>query len=281
MRHTVTLTEAFDHPFPYRWTLTRDMRYAAEFRLPDNTQYIFQFTDYADTDTWEVTFGREVDDDPEGRTYAKRYGIVDLGNAGTVQRVFATCIAIMADFVTRVQPRALEFTAENDEPSRVKLYTQMLKLIPRHLTGYRAEPPYNGGTATQFRIVNTHLREATDGTLHVDTSDQSTTPFYFSPGFNGALKQRILTTPFPNPTLACQHESRRWALRLLSWGIDDVAVVGGFFTDDDADEGHTWVEVDGSIFDPTVDQFHATPDEDLYTETERYEDEDEIRGMFD
>lgn len=81
--------------------------------------------------------------------------------------------------------------------------------------------------------------------------------FFFDYGFDPKIKELILSNMFSNPSFSCQNEVFRWAKKLQKAGLD-VEIQHGFylpnFEQDDA-EGHTWLEVEGSIFDPTAGQF--------------------------
>jgi len=82
-------------------------------------------------------------------------------------------------------------------------------------------------------------------------------PFWFQPGFDPKVKIFIMSHRFADEDpYACQDESGRWAELLLSYGFD-VGLYGGIFDpgDGSVDEGHAWLEVEGSIFDPTAIQF--------------------------
>lgn len=81
--------------------------------------------------------------------------------------------------------------------------------------------------------------------------------FFFDNAFDRNIKTYILKNQFKNPTLSCQDEARRWAKKLSSHGFS-VEIQHGFYLpnyDENDAEGHTWLEVNGSIFDPTAAQF--------------------------
>lgn len=81
--------------------------------------------------------------------------------------------------------------------------------------------------------------------------------FFFDYGFEPKIKQIILQNMFPNPTLACQTEVKRWSHKLQKLGLDTEIHDGFYIVNNDYEnpEGHTWLEVEGSIFDPTAGQF--------------------------
>ena len=87
--------------------------------------------------------------------------------------------------------------------------------------------------------------------------------FWFDePGFNPEAKAFILAHPFPDGSLYCQEESQRWAELLSEEGFE-VEINEGFYYphgDWTTAEGHTWLEVDGFIFDPTASLFDGFPE---------------------
>jgi 8-oxo-dGTP pyrophosphatase MutT (NUDIX family)/RNA:NAD 2'-phosphotransferase (TPT1/KptA family)/GNAT superfamily N-acetyltransferase len=122
-------------------------------------------------------------------------------------------------------------------------------------------------------------------------------PFWFQPGFDPKIKAFILKNRFPNEGISCWDESYRWAEKLLRQGYD-VDLYGGMYTGeedlplfpDDADnpddwidhgrmEGHTWLAVNGYIFDPTARQFNSEPDSDYYKD-DSWEDAEELKRKF-
>ena len=59
-------------------------------------------------------------------------------------------------------------------------------------------------------------------------------------------------------SLACQDMSRVWAKKFKLAGIEDLEMHHGTYKG----EGHTWLQVDGTLFDPTAAQFSDFPDID-------------------
>lgn len=70
-------------------------------------------------------------------------------------------------------------------------------------------------------------------------------------------------------SLACQNMSRLWAKKFKQAGIEDIEIHHGTYKD----EGHTWLVIDGTLFDPTAAQFDDFPDID-YTEYVTHEIQD-------
>lgn len=104
--------------------------------------------------------------------------------------------------------------------------------------------------------VDEELDESIEQIPNVLYSD-STENFFFDYDFDPKVKQFILSNQFNNPSLSCQTEVKRWAKKLHDAGLS-VEIQHGFYLpnheQDDA-EGHTWLAVEGSIFDPTAGQF--------------------------
>jgi SAM-dependent methyltransferase len=80
----------------------------------------------------------------------------------------------------------------------------------------------------------------------------------------------IKNNPFPNFSNGCQTESGMWGMALKKIFRDsNIEVCDGMYYDD----GHTWIEIDGHIFDPTSSQFKDYPEIDdmLYDTHESHE----------
>ena len=84
---------------------------------------------------------------------------------------------------------------------------------------------------------------------------------YFEDGFNEQVRTFILSKWSPEAGLSCVLESHQWAKKLLENFVDlDLEVHEGFAVidgDPDDSEGHTWLVVDGVVFDPTYAQFEC------------------------
>lgn len=122
------VAEAFDQPYAFHWDNNDDLdpdldrRYDALARLPDGTNLTINFytdSNYADNEDWMVEFWRG--------------NRLDISGAGDAQRVFATVLTAIGQFIEMEQPETLRFTADKDvEPgqkamSRSNLYDRLVQ----------------------------------------------------------------------------------------------------------------------------------------------------------
>lgn len=114
------LFELFEKIAPFRWVYQTEEAYSAIFKINNNRYDVHFSKDSSGGDEWwEVEFGVDLPTDAP----MPRYGITKTGNAFVV---FSTVATIIEDFIGKVSPQQIIFTAK--EASRVKLYDA---LIPR------------------------------------------------------------------------------------------------------------------------------------------------------
>lgn len=91
---------------------------------------------------------------------------------------------------------------------------------------------------------------------------------WFEPGFDEIIKAIIEKNWPKNATLICHDEAHRWAKLLLELNPDcEVELNDGmFYVDGDPcnNRGHSWLVVNGCIFDPTAAQFDGNLDSIYY-----------------
>lgn len=126
MRQWITLIESLKSPAPWSWDDMSHDHAGASFRA-GTAAYAVGFSG---AENVSVTFWNE-DTADEGRD---GIGIVGSGNAFAV---FATLLDIIETFLHERQPDKLYFTARASEPSRIKLYDRLSRLID--VPGYRFE----------------------------------------------------------------------------------------------------------------------------------------------
>jgi len=115
------IDEALESSYPYermsshRYSFVTDsgVRYRVFFSGTDFVEVIFASTE-TDDDGWKAS----------------------LTGTGDSLKVFGTVIKIIKDFIEIHQPETLYFTAEKDEPSRIKLYKTLLSRVDKELPNY-------------------------------------------------------------------------------------------------------------------------------------------------
>jgi len=128
------IAEVFDQPYAFRWDSDSDNdTYNAHTRLPDCTSLEINF--YTDpgvdgNEDWVVEFWRNRS--------------LDVTGAGDAQRVFATVLTAIGQFIEMQEPETLRFTADKDvEPgqkpmSRSNLYDRLVQRYAQ-AWGYRLD----------------------------------------------------------------------------------------------------------------------------------------------
>jgi len=130
----VKLKEAFDQPYPIKWEPSEYGDVDALARLPDGTNLHIMFEKVTPYE-WNVSFYRNNSQEVTGE--------------GDAQRVFATVLNAIQEFIKKEQPVNIAFSASKDvEPgqnseSRASLYDRMVQRYAR-AWGYRALRADNG-----------------------------------------------------------------------------------------------------------------------------------------
>lgn len=84
--------------------------------------------------------------------------------------------------------------------------------------------------------------------------------YYLDEGMSEQIKNFIKLKSFKDYGMSCQNESVRWANILhVNFPFDVIEIHHGMHND----EGHTWIEINGLIFDPTAAQFDSYPEMNL------------------
>lgn len=88
--------------------------------------------------------------------------------------------------------------------------------------------------------------------------------YWFQAGFNTRIRALILEVSLAQKTVAAKVECYRWAQILLDKKIrSDIEIHEGvYLVDGDLKKPrvHTWLDVNGKIFDPTVTQYDGSVD---------------------
>ena len=133
MRANEFITEAFDAPYPMTWEHEPGESHDALVKLPDGTNLSIMFSvEYADegAEEWQVEFWRNNSQDVTGE--------------GDAQRIFATVLSAIQQFIEMEEPERIRFSAAKQtgemtpNASRTNLYTKLVKRYANSW-GYRVE----------------------------------------------------------------------------------------------------------------------------------------------
>ena len=82
----------------------------------------------------------------------------NITGTGDSLKVFGTVINIVKDYVGQNQPDILMFTADNSEPSRVRLYNTLASQASRALPGYKFAKTLKAGLSTTFYLTRDDVK---------------------------------------------------------------------------------------------------------------------------
>lgn len=156
-----SLKEAFDQPYPLTWEKSEaDESVDALARLPDGSNL-------------SIMFNQDLDDEGQGIYSVEfwRNNSQEVTGAGDSQRVFATVLAAIAEFIKKRKPEQLYFSANKDvEPgqkagSRSNLYTSLVRRYATEL-GYEADvSDFAGSTSYKLYKLHEQKQPVTEGCL--------------------------------------------------------------------------------------------------------------------
>lgn len=147
-----SVTEAFDQPYPMTWEHSEES-HDALVKLPDGTNLSIMFSmDYGayGDEEWQVEFWRNNSQDVTGE--------------GDAQRVFATVLTAIQQFIKQYSPERIRFSATkeddagNSNQSRSSLYTKLVKRYANSW-GYSVDVSDHSGTVV-YELIN-DLNEVT------------------------------------------------------------------------------------------------------------------------
>lgn len=134
------ISESFDNPLPYKWTVRTDTYWMAQFRVADELYVVnadrtsgFPHPDRPDEDAdwFDLSFGLE-------RDYFS--GAKVIGTSGAAPRIFATVFTALHEFLTERRPEFIMLSASKDNENRFRLYQKMAAKMKSDLAalGYQA-----------------------------------------------------------------------------------------------------------------------------------------------
>jgi hypothetical protein len=143
LRRATGIMESLDQPYPIKWSKSdADESVDALARLPDGSNL-------------SIMFNQDYDDNGQGIYSVEfwRDNSQEVTGAGDAQRVFATVLAAIAQFIEKRKPEQLYFSANKDvEPgqkagSRSNLYTSLVRRYASAM-GYEADISDFAGSTT-------------------------------------------------------------------------------------------------------------------------------------
>ena len=177
-----SLNEAFDQPYPFKWENSdADESMDALARLPDGSNL-------------SIMFNQDYDDDGEGIYSVEfwRNNSQEVTGEGDAQRVFATVLSAISQFVEKRNPAQLYFSANKDvDPgqkshTRSNLYTNLVKRYARTM-GYEADvSDFSGSTTYKLHRMYENINEG--GWASVATQNTVITPAIIAEAVAGLHK---------------------------------------------------------------------------------------------
>jgi hypothetical protein len=140
-RITAMTNEALDSSYPYEFKNN-----AYYFRTDAGNDYKVMFKGDKKV---EVSFmARGENDQPKD----------DITGTGDSRKVFGTVINIVKDYVGQKQPDILMFAADNNEPSRIRLYNMLASQAGKALPGYNFVKTLKGSLFTTFYLTRDNIK---------------------------------------------------------------------------------------------------------------------------
>ena len=135
------ISEALDSSYPYEFKNN-----AYYFITDAGTDYKVTFKGDKKV---EVSFmARGENDQPKD----------DITGTGDSRKVFGTVINIVKDYVGQNQPDILMFAADNNEPSRIRLYNMLASQAGKALPGYNFVKTLKGSVFTVFYLTRDNIK---------------------------------------------------------------------------------------------------------------------------
>jgi len=145
-----TVDEAFDQPYAFKWEKSESGNYDAIATLNDGSNLIIRF-DHDDEGNWQVVFDRN--------------NSFEVTGEGDAQRVFATVLTAIKQFIENVKPLSITFSASKDvdttsanPESRAKLYNRLVQRYASSL-GYKTHSREQGDEVVYLLRPNVAVAE--------------------------------------------------------------------------------------------------------------------------
>jgi hypothetical protein len=141
-RITAMTNEALDSSYPYR-NSKQNPGNDFYFDTEDGQEYKVQFSSIWGDD---VTVGFAA----RGQGDEHKIGLTGTGNS---RKIFGTVIKIVKDYIRKSNPEIISFSANNSEPSRVRLYKMLASQSNKELPNYNFADEINDGEFTTFYLT--------------------------------------------------------------------------------------------------------------------------------
>lgn len=141
-RITAMTNETLDSSYPYEGGKING-RY--HFKTEDGVLYKVWLVG---SDLVEISFSAILPGEEENFRPDK----TTLTGTGNSRKVFGTVVKIVQDYIKTHAPKALYFTADGDEPSRIKLYNALISQVDKALPDYYADKPLDLGIGTAYTL---------------------------------------------------------------------------------------------------------------------------------
>lgn len=141
-RITAMTNEALDSSYPYEG---KAMAGRYTFETEDGVFYKVYFQG---KDLVEVSFSALLPGDEEKFRPDK----TTLTGTGNAAKVFGTVVSIVKDYLEEIEPKALYFTGEGSEPSRIRLYDRLISQVDKELPDYYAEKTIDLGSGKAYML---------------------------------------------------------------------------------------------------------------------------------
>ena len=152
-RITAMTNEALDSSYPYEEYSTGKYHFVTD----DGIKYkvYLQGKDMVEVAFSAILPGEEENFRPDKTT---------LTGTGDSRKVFGTVVKIVKEYLYTHKPNALYFTAENAEPSRIKLYNRLISQVDKELPDYKALGNIDLGSGTAYMLRRKKAESVTEST---------------------------------------------------------------------------------------------------------------------
>jgi guanosine-3',5'-bis(diphosphate) 3'-pyrophosphohydrolase len=141
-RITSMTNEALDSSYPYR-NSKRNPGNDFYFDTEDGQEYKVEFSSIWGNDAIVGFAARGQGDE-------HKIGLTGTGNS---RKIFGTVIKIVKDYIRKANPESISFSANNSEPSRIRLYKMLASQADKELPNYKFADAFSDGGFTTFYLT--------------------------------------------------------------------------------------------------------------------------------